>query len=202
MGYAGAIASVVTTALQVTMSAISASQQYDQAKANAKNQQALMDYNARQEQREARTEEAEAQEAARRQHFEDERFKSMQRAAYGKSGAAITAGSPLAVLGDTAADLELGIQDTHRSGARAYNQRMAQANSFLYQGQVARKSVSPGMYLTGVFSSAASGAGNIASSFASDYKYNSTSSSGSGSSPAFGQMSALKNKYENKYRFK
>ena len=52
---------------------------------------------------------------------------------------------------------EVGVQDTHRTGARQYNQRMAQANSFMYQGRVARGSVGKGSLISGIGGALGSG---------------------------------------------
>lgn len=130
---------------------------YQQAKSNAAAQQNMLEYNARQERREADAVAAESNEAARRQRLEDERIKAAQRAAYGKSGAAMTSGSPLAVLGDTAAQMELGVQDVHRSGAIGRSRRLAEATSYSYQGRIAGSSVSKGMLWGSVGGSIASG---------------------------------------------
>ena len=139
-------------------------QSYNQQKENAKAQQNMLEYNARLERREAEAEEAEANEAARRQRAENERLKAAQRAAYGKSGAAIASGSPLAVLGDTAANLELGVQDIHRNGANAYNRRMAQSNSLLYQSRVTGNSVSRGQLWGSIGGGIASGLARVGNS--------------------------------------
>ena len=173
LSIASVVASVIGTVVSTTTSIVGANQQQNQAEANAKSQQDMLDYNARQEQREAETVLAENNEAARRQRLEDERIKSLQRASYGKSGVAIASGSPLAVLGDAAANMEMGVQDTHRTGARQYSQRMAQSNSFMYQGRVARGSVGKGSLITGVggaIGSSLNAGGKIAMSGASYYK--------------------------------
>lgn len=133
---------------------------------NARREEMLMNRNARIEQREANREEAETLEAARRQRAENARLQSAQRAAYGKSGAALSSGSPLAVLGDTAANQELAVQDTHRSGALAYNRHMTQAENYKYQGRLARASYrrSSGNYaLAGSLIQTGSDIANIAS---------------------------------------
>lgn len=154
---AGAATAIVGAAVSTTTAIIGADTEYKQQKANAKSQQELLNYNARLEQREAKAIEDENNEAARRQRLENERLKSLQRASYGKSGAAMASGSPLAVLGETSGLMEVGVQDTHRTGARQYNQRMAQANSFMYQGRVARGSVGKGSLISGIGGALGSG---------------------------------------------
>ena len=56
----------------------------------------------------------------------------------GKSGAAMESGSPLAVLGQTAFDEELKIQDMAYKGYQDSLQLNEQAKMFRYQGAVAR----------------------------------------------------------------
>lgn len=142
------VATAVATAVSVTAGIVggvaSYNQQkanYAQQKANAEAQAQQAEYNRRLEEREAQNHEKEAQEAARRQREEAAELRSRQIALLGKSGAALSSGSPLAVLGESAARQEMGVQDTHRSGALAYNQRMTQAQEYGYQAHVARNSV-------------------------------------------------------------
>ena len=112
--------------------------EHNQAKANAKAQEQQAEYNKRQEMREAARVEAETAENARRQREQSEYLKAQQRALLGKSGAAMTSGSPLAILGATAADEELKVQDIHRVGyQQAQNHREA-AKMYEYQAGMAR----------------------------------------------------------------
>lgn len=145
MGMTAAIAGVVVSVASAVTSAVvggvAAEQQNRQARANAAMESEQMEHNRRLEEREAAVLEAESSENARRQRLESERLKAMQRAALGKSGAAVASGSPLAILGETAADEELKIQDVHRFGYRAAERHRGQANIFEYQGRVARTSV-------------------------------------------------------------
>ena len=157
----GSVTSAVGAVAGTAAGIVGGIQSYEQQKTNAEAQQNMMRYNARMEQREADAELAEANEAARRQREEDARLRAAQRAAYGKSGAAMTSGSPLAVLGDTAANQELGIQDIHRTGARAYSRRTAQAQNYLYQGRVAGNSVSRGQLIGSLGGSIAGGLSGV-----------------------------------------
>lgn len=111
-----------------------------QAKANAKSQQRMMEYNARLERREAETVQKEYNEQARRLRMESENTKSAQRAGYGKSGVAMDSGSPLAVMADTSAYLEMEVQDTHRQGERERSKHLVNAQNFMYQARVAKAS--------------------------------------------------------------
>lgn len=122
-------------------------QQHRQQKANADMQAQQMNYNKRLEEREAAVIEAETAENARRQRLQAEQLKAQQRAMLGKSGAAMTSGSPLAILGQTAVDEELQIQNTHYAG---YNQAMKhreQAKMFGYQAAVAKAQAPSGSSL-------------------------------------------------------
>lgn len=122
-------------------------QQHRQQKANADMQAQQMEYNKRLEEREAAVIEAETAENAKRQRQQAEQLKAQQRAMLGKSGAAMTSGSPLAILGQTAVDEELQIQNTHYTG---YNQAMKhreQAKMFGYQAAVAKAQAPSGSSL-------------------------------------------------------
>ena len=134
---AAVIGGATTAAVTGTVGAV---EQHKQAEANAKAQEAQLNYNKRLEEREAARIEAETAENARRQREAAEQLKAQQRALLGKSGAAITSGSPLAVLGETAADEEMKVQDIHASGYSQAMQHREQAKMFGYQAGVARAS--------------------------------------------------------------
>lgn len=112
--------------------------QHKQGKANAEMQEDQMKYNQRLQQNEARRVERVNMENVRRQRMAAAEAKAQQRAAMGKSGAAMTSGSPLAVLGQTAADEELKIQDSHYGGYMQARQHEEQAKMFGYQAKVAK----------------------------------------------------------------
>lgn len=158
-------------------------QQHEQAKANAEAQEKQARYNQRLEQIEAARVDAETAENARRQREAAEKMKAQQRALLGKSGAAMTSGSPLAILGQTAFDQEQRIRDVHYAGYREAQQHTEAAKMYDYQARVARaqrpSSASLGLaiagqainttgslaqiggnYITGKSSLAASGMGN------------------------------------------
>lgn len=122
-------------------------QQHRQQKANADMQAQQMNYNKRLEEREAAVIEAETAENARRQRLQAEQFKAQQRAMLGKSGAAMTSGSPLAILGQTAVDEELQIQNTHYTGYNQAKLHREQAKMFGYQAAVARAQAPSGSSL-------------------------------------------------------
>lgn len=113
-------------------------QQHNQAKANAEMQAAQMNYNKRLEEQEAARIDAETAENTRRQRIQADELKSRQRALMGKSGVAMTSGSPLAILGETAADEELKIQDLRFSGYNQAQQHREQAKMYGYQAKVAK----------------------------------------------------------------
>lgn len=137
-------------------------QQHEQAKANAKMQAQQMNYNKRLEEREAARVESETAENARRQRVQAEYLKSRQRAMLGKSGAAMSSGSPLAVLGQTAADQELGIQDTLVGGYQQAAQHREQAKMYDYQARVAKAQAPSGSSLAlNIAGQAVNTAGNL-----------------------------------------
>ena len=119
LGLAGIATSVTTGIIGAVEQQNQAEQQAKIAEQNARLQQQQMEYNKRMELREAAAIEAENAVAVKRQREEAERLKAAQIAMLGKSGAAIASGSPLAVLGATAAAEEEKIQDIHYMGARA-----------------------------------------------------------------------------------
>lgn len=121
---------------------------YDQAKnqaevaeKNAKLQLAQMEYNQRMAEREADALAAENIENARRMRIQAEAARSQRIAMLGKSGAAMSSGSPLAVLGAAAADEELAIQDAHYTGARQVGQLRSKATDYGYGAAIARNNV-------------------------------------------------------------
>lgn len=167
---------------------VSAKQEHEAAKAQAKlaeqraqMEQQQIEYNKRQELREAAALEAETAENVRRQRLESEKLKSAQRAALGKSGAALTSGSPLAILGETAAEEEIKAQDLHYQGARAANAHYSQANIYGYQSKAARHNIlsaragapsksALGLNIAGSWTRAAGSAASSIGSYASYHK--------------------------------
>lgn len=134
----GAGISAISSLAGGILGVVGAIQQQNQAEANAEMQAQQMEYNQRLEEREASRIEQETAENARRQREASEQLKAQQRALLGKSGAAMTSGSPLAILGQTAEDEEQKIQDVHYSGYQAAQQHRNQASMFKYQAGVAR----------------------------------------------------------------
>jgi len=113
-------------------------EQHNQARANAEMQAEQAEYNKRLEEREASRLERENEENTRRQREQSEYLKAQQRALLGKSGAAMTSGSPLAILGATAMNEELKAQDAHVAGYQAVQNHREQAKMYQYQAGVAR----------------------------------------------------------------
>jgi ABC-type transport system involved in cytochrome bd biosynthesis fused ATPase/permease subunit len=116
-----------------------AKQEAEIAEQNAKLQQRQMEYNKRMAEREARALELENAENAKRQRQAAEYAQSQRLALLGKSGAAMSSGSPLAVLGAAAADEELAIQDAHYSGARQVGQIRTKATDYAYGAAIAKQ---------------------------------------------------------------
>ena len=118
-----------------------ARQQAQAAEDNARMQIQQMEYNQRQEEREAKAVEAVTAENVRRQREESARLRSAQIAMLGKSGAALNSGSPLAILGATAANEELKIQDAHYSGARQAAAHYQKATDYGFGAAIARQNL-------------------------------------------------------------
>lgn len=170
MATTGAILGGIGTVAGGTVGAIGAIQQHQQAKINAKMQADQLQYNKRLEEREAAFLEAESAENARRQRLAAQNLRASQIALLGKSGAAMSSGSPLAVLGQTAADAEKSIQDYHYSSYRQSVQLREQAKMYGYQARVARaqapSSSSLGLNLTGQAFNTIGTLGTIAGNYA------------------------------------
>ena len=140
LGVIGAVTAIAGAVTGTAMGIAGAEQQRKQHNANVKMQEQQAAYNARVEEREAAALESENAENIRRMREESERLKAAQRAALGNSGSMLTSGSPLAVLGQTAAMEERNIQDAHYSGYRSVSQRRETAKQYRYQGAVAKAS--------------------------------------------------------------
>lgn len=143
------MASVIALGLAATSIAVGVTQSVESyneaaqaaqnAEDNARMQQAQMEYNKRLEEREAAAIEAEGQENARRLREAAEQERSRRIAMLGKSGAAMTSGSPLAILGAAAADEEMRIQDSHYQNARQAAQHYGKAVDYGYGAAIARQ---------------------------------------------------------------
>lgn len=172
----GAGISAVGTAISTGVSMYSADQQGRQQAAlneyNAKiarnqaiaNQQ-IQEYNAQLMEREADAADATARVKEQQQRKENERFQARQRAAYAKSGA-LMEGTPLAVLGESAANLELNALEVKRQGLIERDRYLNQANMYRYQGE---SLFNAGMSESGLYSSQA----DIAKANANTAKYGS-----------------------------
>lgn len=150
MGLSIALATSLSTAISAvsavvggTLGIVGGVMQHNEAKQQAKIQEQnevaqrrQMEYNKRLAEREAAQTEAATQENVRRQRLQAEELQARQRAMLGKSGAAMTSGSPLAVLGQTAADEELKIQDTAYQGYNKAMQSREQAKMYGYQAKI------------------------------------------------------------------
>lgn len=142
------IAAIITATVATSVGVAGGIVNYDQQKKNTQAQAESLEHNARIEKRDAENAETEANEAAIRQRAENERLRSAQRASLGKSGVAVSTGSPLAVLGETAAMQELEVADTQRAGGVAYGQHMTAANAYEYQAKLANSQSGLGLALS------------------------------------------------------
>lgn len=138
----GLLAAAVGVGVVGTIQSHQAAQQQAQsAEDQAKMQQEQMAYNKRMEEREAAAVEAETNENVRRQRLEAARLRASQIAMLGKSGAALSSGSPLAVLGATAAEEERKAQDLHYSGSRQAAAHRSQAVGYGYGAAIAGQGI-------------------------------------------------------------
>lgn len=140
-------------------------QQAETAERNAELQQQQMEYNQRMAEREATALEAENAENVRRMRQEAEALRSQRIAMLGKSGAAMSSGSPLAILGEAAADEELAIQDAHYSGSRQVAALRSKATDYRYGATIARSNVNAAKAAKpGIFGLAANVTGTVGDS--------------------------------------
>jgi hypothetical protein len=101
-------------------------------------QEDMQNYNAALAENEAKRKEQETRERVRRQRRENDRFKSKQRAAFAKAGITST-GTPLEVMSQTAADLELAALDTAYAGESQRLALMQKASINRYAADATRK---------------------------------------------------------------
>jgi hypothetical protein len=142
-----AIIGITGVGIGATASVTSSVMAHEQQKANADMAADQARRNAFLEEREAKKIEQIAQENMRAQRLESQKLKARQRALLGKSGAALAAGSPLAILGQTAADEEKKALNMANAGYEMAQQRRNQAASYLYEGRIAKASAPSGLGL-------------------------------------------------------
>jgi ABC-type transport system involved in cytochrome bd biosynthesis fused ATPase/permease subunit len=160
----GAAVAVAASATATAMQIRSANTAHRQQRANAEAQEAQERHNAKLESMAAEDAERTARENARRKREADEAFRASQRALLGKSGLALSEGSPLAVLGATAADQERTAMDVMREGYLAQQQHITAAEMHRYRAGVARASApSGGSLLTQQIGLGAAGVGQAMS---------------------------------------
>lgn len=111
------------------------------AEENAKIQMHQMEYNRKVEEREAAALEAEGRENDRRMREAAAEARSKRIAMLGKSGAAMTSGSPLAVLGEAAATEELAIQDARYQRAREISAVNSKAADYTFGSAIAQQNL-------------------------------------------------------------
>ena len=130
----------ITIAL-IVGGALTAKSQIDQGRAArqaGKTQEAIANRNALLAERQAEAEQQAAAREALKQEREGRAFKSRQRAVIAKSGVQAR-GTPLAVLVETAENLEADRLNILREGAISAAQRRGQADVLRFQGRAAKK---------------------------------------------------------------
>lgn len=165
---AGAALSDAADIAGTTMSAVGSYRQYNQAKANAKMRSQLMEYNARVEDLEANRIDTETIGNVVRSREAANTMKSSQRAMLGKSGAAISSGSPMAIMGESASMEEQAIRDIHVSGYQEAQNHRNKAEMYRYESRLAKamapSSTSLGLNIAGQWVGYAGRVGSRASS--------------------------------------
>jgi hypothetical protein len=128
----GAISGVVS-AVGGVMSAVG---QYQQGKAA----EAAGKHNAEIMRQQAETANQEARENSKRQRRNNERQLATMRANLSSQGTGVSSGAPLAILGDTASELELRVLDGYRAADNQRSQLLTQADTSVWKGKMAMKS--------------------------------------------------------------
>jgi hypothetical protein len=105
----------------------------------AKSQQALLNYNAAVRDQEAQDTERDSRIRAQQQRDANRRFLSKARAIGGTQGVVQSSGSPLEVLADNAAQLELGALEVERTGNIQAGQLRTQGVLDRIEGKSARR---------------------------------------------------------------
>lgn len=101
-------------------------------------------------QREAGLREQEAAEASQRQRMENRKQLRRMRLALAQSGTVSTTGTPLAIIGESAGNLELGIRDAKRRTDMEAAAMRQQGILGLWEGQQARASANLSSVATGI----------------------------------------------------
>lgn len=141
--------------------------QHKQEKANAKMREELAEYNAKLEENEAERIDRESSENVIRARMQADQMRSAQRAMLGKSGVAMSSGSPMAAAAESASYAERQIRDL---GIQAYQEaevHRRKANMFRYDAALAKASApsssSLGMNIAGQWTGYLSRVGSRAS---------------------------------------
>ena len=141
-------------------------EQMKQQKANLKAQEQAYEYSAKLADREAKNAEDQTNEQDARLRNQNEYIRSTQLSLYGKSGAALSGGSPLAVMAETAANQEIEVMELRRSGAIERQRYEQQAEMYRYQARAAaaqRKNI--GWSTGDILGTVSSGLGMVSDAF-------------------------------------
>lgn len=129
------MASGVGLAMTLVSGAVSAYSSYQKGKAEDANHK----YNASLAESQAKQQEMEAQENARRGWKNAEEQLASVRARLANQGSVANTGAPLAVMGDIAAELELGIDDAYRQAEIQRTNLLQEAKIQRWQGAQSKK---------------------------------------------------------------
>ena len=119
------------------ISAFGAVQQGKAAEAQAKSEQAILEYNARLKEREAKAERDRAIKEAQRFEKQGEAFRGKQKVSIAKGGVLSTEGSPLALIDETIEGLEEDKRSIISEGFLRESFRLSEAEGLRFQGRSA-----------------------------------------------------------------
>jgi len=128
-------------ALLIAGTAMQAYGQYqagEAAEAEARNQQAILEYNAKIEERRAEAERKRAEEEARQFEREGKALLGEQQVGLAKGGVLTSIGTPALLLEETAQELEADRNMILQEGLRAESLRLSEAEGLRFKGRAAR----------------------------------------------------------------
>tara|TARA_R110001632_G_C11351996_1_gene418502 strand:+ start:1563 stop:2069 length:507 start_codon:yes stop_codon:yes gene_type:complete len=128
---------------------------YQQGKA----QEYAAEHNAQVARNQAKATEEEARENSKRQRGNNERMLATMRANLASQGTGLSDGSSLAILGETASELELSVLDNYRSAESQRSSLLNQASTEIWQGKEAKRAGTINAF-SGLLGTAGKAAGN------------------------------------------
>lgn len=138
------------TAIALATAAIGTGVSIYSQQQQAKSAERMAQYNNSLAEAEARNRELESQEAIRRQRIENRRRLAEMRNRFAGQGTVLTSGSPLAILGESAATMELSIADAARRTSIEAASLRSQGQMGLWDASQTRRAATLSSIATGL----------------------------------------------------